>query len=339
MRRHALALLCLPSLASAVPMQFDHQGRLLDTSGEPLEGEHTLHAALYSSATLGSPVWEETHPISVVNGYYHQRLGTVTPLDSALFTSGSLYLGITADGGDPTAQRVPLVSVPYAVRADSASQADIAASVSSEAELDVASVQTTGDITYEGTVRHGDYDQRYDYPFYRLSTNQLGTLSGTGRVNWSNNTGVRWYAYRTIVSGTPFSSRDAEEQQIMTAMGMQGMQHFQPNIVVNRLVWDSELSWVSFPAPIVSSGTVTFGSYCKSLSGAVLEGYWASGMTTDWGLCGSHAGPNAPGTYIHAHPSSSGAGSALVIWPAVVAGNFPLDHANPMWGYWSYQPL
>jgi hypothetical protein len=320
-------------------MELNHQGRLLDSVGTPLQGEHSLHFALYTGATLGSPVWEETHLLTLQDGYYQHRLGGSTPLDSDLFEDGSLYLGLAADGGPQTEPRTSLVSVPFAIRAADADRADVASGLTQDAALDIASIQTSGDIHYEGNVLHGDYDQRYDYPFYRLSTNQVGTLSGTGRVSWSNNTGVRWYSYRTIVSGTPFENRDAEEQEIMTAMGMAGKQHFQPNIIVNRIEWDSALSWVSFPSPIVSSGTVTFGSYCKSLSGTALEGYWATGMTTSWGLCGSHGGPYSPGTYIHAHPSSSDAGSALVIWPAVIAGNYPLDHANPLWGYWTYQPL
>ncbi len=339
MRQHALVLLLLPAAAFAVPMELDHQGRLLDSIGTPLQGEHSLHFALYTQATLGSPVWEETHQLTLQDGYYHQRFGEGSPLDSDLFASGSLYLGLAVDGGTQNTPRTSLVSVPFAIRAANADHADVADTVSQNADLDIASLQTSGDIQYDGIVQHGGYDQRYDYPFYRLSTNQLGTLSGTGRVSWSNNTGVRWYAHRTIVTGTPFASRDAEEQEIMTAMGMAGKQHFQPNIVVNRLEWDSALSWVSFPSAIVSSGTVTFGSYCKSLTGPALQGYWATGMSTDWGLCGSHGGPYSPGTYIHAHPSSSGAGSALVVWPAAIAGNYPLDHANPLWGYWTYQPL
>jgi hypothetical protein len=339
MRQHALVLLLLPTAALAVPTELDHQGRLLDAVGTPLQGEQQLHFALYADATLGSPVWEETHQLTVQDGYYHQRLGGITPLDSQLFTGGTLYLGLTANNGAETAPRTSLVSVPFAIRAADADHADVASALSPDAALDIASVQTSGDIRYDGIVQHGSYDQRYDYPFYRLSTNQLGNLSGTGRVSWSNNTGVRWYTYRTLVTGTPFASRDAEEQQIMTAMGMGGKQHFQPNVIVTRVEWDSALQWVSFPTQIWAPGTVTYGSYCKSLTGAVLTGYWATGMNTEWGLCGSHGGPYSPGSYIHAHPGSSGAGSALVIWPAVIAGNFPLDHANPMWGYWPYQPL
>lgn len=206
--------------------------------------------------------------------------------------------------------------------------------ISSKSALDV-----DGNITYSGVIAHDGYDQRYDYPFYRMSHNQVGDISGTTRINWNNNSGVRWSVYRTIYTGTVWSSRDAEEKEILTAMGMSGAQHFQPNIIVAKVVWDTALSWVSFPNQIWAPGTVTYGSYCKSTGGALLNYYWATGMTTSWGLCGSHGGPYAPGTYIHAHPNSSGAGSALVIWPAVVAGRFPLEKANPKWGYWPYQAL
>ena len=206
--------------------------------------------------------------------------------------------------------------------------------ISSKSGLDV-----TGDIAYSGIITRNGTDQRYDYPFYRVSHNQYGSISGTTRTNWNNNTGVRWSVYRTLYTGTVWGSRDPEEQEILTAMGMFGVQHFQPTIVVARVEWDSALSWVTFPNQIWAPGTVTYGSYCKSTGGAILNGYWATGMTTSWGLCGSQAGPYSPGTYIHAHPNTTGPGSALVIWPAAVAGRFPLDKAAPKWGYWPYQSL
>ena len=193
MRQHALVLLLLPTVAFAVPMELDHQGRLLDTMGAPLQGEHTLHFAMYTVATLGSPVWQETHPVVVQDGYYHQRLGSSTPLDSDLFAGGTLYLAIAANESPANAARVSVVSVPFAVRAADADNADVASSVSQDAALDIASIHTSGDIHYDGTLQHGEYDHRYDYPFYRLSTNQVGTLSGTGRVDWSNNTGCLLY--------------------------------------------------------------------------------------------------------------------------------------------------
>jgi len=202
-----------------------------------------------------------------------------------------------------------------------------------------AALDVVGDIAYSGVVMHDGYDQRYDYPFYRISHNQIGDISGSSRTNWNNNTGVRWSVYRTLVTGTVWTSRDPEEQEILTAMGMEGAQHFQPNIVVAKLEWDSALSWVSYPQQIWAPGTVTYGSYCKSLTGSVLNGVWVAGMTTSWGLCGTQGGPHRPGTYLHAHPSSTGAGSALVIWPGVVAGRFPLDKGKPMWGYWPNQNL
>jgi len=199
------------------------------------------------------------------------------------------------------------------------------------ARLDVA-----GDIAFSGLLKQGGIDTRYDYPFYRVSTNQYGDISGGVRTGWSNNTGVSWSIYRYINTGTPRASRDAEEKEILTAMGQAGAQHFQPTIVVAKVEWGSALGWTTFPNQIWASGTVTFGAYTKLLTGTALTGYWADGMTTSWGLCGSSWGPVAPGTYIHAHPASSGPGSALVVWPAVVSGRFPLDRANPRWGYFRW---
>jgi hypothetical protein len=201
--------------------------------------------------------------------------------------------------------------------------------------LDVA-----GDVNLTGALRRNGVDFGLQTGLVRVSRNQYGNIDGSGnRTGWSNNTGVSWTVYRYIYTGTVWTSRDAEEKEILAAMGMSGVQHFQPSpMIVARVTWGSALSWVTFPNQIRMVGTYTLASYCKSVSGNVLDGYWASGMTTSWKLCGGHAGPYAPGDYMHAHPSSAGPGSALVIWPAVVSGYFPLDPANPKWGYWDNLP-
>ena len=53
-RAIVLALL-LPSAALAVPVQLNHQGRLLDTAGTPLSGAHTLDFAFYEADAGGVP--------------------------------------------------------------------------------------------------------------------------------------------------------------------------------------------------------------------------------------------------------------------------------------------
>ena len=46
--------LLLIHLSHAVPLQFNHQGRLLDLAGEPITGEHELVFRIYDEATNGT---------------------------------------------------------------------------------------------------------------------------------------------------------------------------------------------------------------------------------------------------------------------------------------------
>ena len=73
--------------AQATPLEVPHQGRLSDSSGAPVHGEHALTFALWDAATAGTSVWTETHPsVAVDGGYFSVVLGGQEPLDNSVFT-------------------------------------------------------------------------------------------------------------------------------------------------------------------------------------------------------------------------------------------------------------
>ncbi len=126
-----LRLLPLPlsilwaSTALAVPQAFHHQGRLLDTSGTPVNGVHQIDVTLHDAPTVGNPVWTQSFNPTLVDGYFDLRLQTGASgevLDPATM-SGALWVGISVDG-NPEGARVPLASVPFAIRADTAANVD-----------------------------------------------------------------------------------------------------------------------------------------------------------------------------------------------------------------------
>lgn len=130
MRFTLLALLALSTSASAVPLELPHQGRLFDTAGDPLTGANTLSLALYDTPAGGSPLWMEDHTdISFDHGYYSIIVGSINPLDSALFTGDPRYLALRVNSGLELPQRLPLLSVPYAIRAGDADHANRSTSV------------------------------------------------------------------------------------------------------------------------------------------------------------------------------------------------------------------
>jgi len=102
----------LLAVAAAAPANIAYQGRLLDTSGEPVNGAHTLHVAVYADGTTLDPAWGESHDLAFDSGYFHVLLGTQTPLDLGAWPS-TPWVGLSLDDGMELS-RQPMAAVPYA---------------------------------------------------------------------------------------------------------------------------------------------------------------------------------------------------------------------------------
>ncbi|WP_395947686.1 hypothetical protein [Caedibacter taeniospiralis] len=188
----------------------------------------------------------------------------------------------------------------------------------------------------------------YEQPFWRLSRNQLGTVTGGSMDHFIKNPNITisFEIYKTIHSDVPWENRDAEEQEILTAMGRHGQRYFAPsyfNIV--RVRWSGAIPmdistgkyWLFYQF-INYHNWVTIGCYAKLINGGITTngGFPFEGITDQWGLCGSTASLEANSyTHSHAYPSSE-SGEILFCMLASVAGRFPLDKANPRWGYVPY---
>jgi hypothetical protein len=86
--------------------------------GFSYEGPVTVR--LFGQAEGGGPLWEETHPdVAVDMGYFAVDLGSVVPLDPAVLNLG-IWLEVELKGEGPLAPRLPLTSVPFALRAGDA---------------------------------------------------------------------------------------------------------------------------------------------------------------------------------------------------------------------------
>ena len=68
-------LIALIAAALAAPHTLAHQGRLVDSLGQPIQGEQSLTIGLYSSASGGTAVWSETDTVVVDNGYFATERG------------------------------------------------------------------------------------------------------------------------------------------------------------------------------------------------------------------------------------------------------------------------
>ncbi len=133
-----LPLLLTSAVASAVPLEITHQGKLYDSFGTPLDGALTLDFSIYDDPAGTTSVWSSQRTVNADLGFYTVVLGENTPLDIDVFDGTTLYLGVAVNGGAELPGRLPLISVPYAFRAgnaDFADQADHAATADAATSL------------------------------------------------------------------------------------------------------------------------------------------------------------------------------------------------------------
>ena len=120
-----LAVLLVPASGIAsTPGLINFQGLLLDSGGQPVNGDVDLVFTLYSALTTGSPLWSESHDdVAVQDGVYDVALGSTTPITPAVLETGSVYLEIAVDGETLT-PRQRLLAVPYAIRSQTSESAE-----------------------------------------------------------------------------------------------------------------------------------------------------------------------------------------------------------------------
>src|SRR5579863_2906359 len=109
------------SIVPGVPRLVKLNGLLKDSSGNLLTNMVGVTFAVYSEQTGGVPLWQETQNVQFVQGRYTAFLGESTSagIPAELFVSGQpRWLGVRALlPGEQEHPRVPLASVPYALKA------------------------------------------------------------------------------------------------------------------------------------------------------------------------------------------------------------------------------
>jgi hypothetical protein len=107
---------------SSVPRLIRFTGVLLDSAGHPRSGTVGVAFSVYSQATGGTPLWQETQNVSLdAQGHYGVLLGMTKTegMPVEVFSSPeSRWLGVWPQlDGEQEHSRVVLVSVPYALKA------------------------------------------------------------------------------------------------------------------------------------------------------------------------------------------------------------------------------
>lgn len=94
-----------------------YQGYLLDAQNNPVSADLPVVFRLYTTASGGGPVWEESQSVTFVNGVYTAELGSITSFPD-IFGNEDLYLGIEISGDAELSPRTTLSSVPFAQQAE-----------------------------------------------------------------------------------------------------------------------------------------------------------------------------------------------------------------------------
>jgi hypothetical protein len=108
-RTIAVCLTLFAGAASwAVPSQVVLQGRVLNASGDPLEGVGIVTASLWDSLEGGSPLWTDSFDVAFSSGFYAVALGEGEALSQSMFADGSVFFSVTV-GGEEMRPRQPVL--------------------------------------------------------------------------------------------------------------------------------------------------------------------------------------------------------------------------------------
>jgi len=147
--------LFLSGPALAGPGIISYQGKLTDNTGTPLTVPQDMRFSLYDNAVGGAMLWSETQSgVSVAEGVYDVRLGSVTPLDESQFEGNTVYLQVEIYNGsswEALAPRQQFTSTAFAFRADTADSSINAGDADTLDGLDsTAFLSTTNDFGRSG---------------------------------------------------------------------------------------------------------------------------------------------------------------------------------------------
>jgi hypothetical protein len=96
---------------AAVGYKIPVQGRLTNSVGVPLHGDHKLNLSIGDSPTLGLWLCGEEKTVNVDNGLFNTTIDNCTP---SIVDGKQLYLGVEVDDDGQMTPRQPIYPVPYA---------------------------------------------------------------------------------------------------------------------------------------------------------------------------------------------------------------------------------
>ena len=106
----------------------NYQGKLTDSSGQAVNGLLAIDFSLWNDAFNTDPatgrIWQESQQVTVVDGVFNVRLGTVSSLYSIDFSDKDLFLQVDVEG-TALEPRTPLATIPAAFWSYNAADSDM----------------------------------------------------------------------------------------------------------------------------------------------------------------------------------------------------------------------
>ncbi|MBV6511004.1 MAG: hypothetical protein FMNOHCHN_00483 [Ignavibacteriaceae bacterium] len=185
-------LLCAITTLYAQPSTLSLQGVLRDQTGAAVQdGNYVLVFNIYSTATGGSSLWNETQSsVPVVNGVFSVRLGSVTSFGSLNFTQ-QYWVGIRvgSTGATELSPRIELTAVPYAFALKGGENV-----LAGSGNVGIGTLSPSQKLHVNGNVRvDGNMGVGTNSTSYKLdvsgNSNVTGDLRVTGNLNAGSITG------------------------------------------------------------------------------------------------------------------------------------------------------
>jgi len=118
-----LLSLLVGTLLATIPHIMNYQGRITDSSGNPVsDGNYQITFRIYDLATGGTPLWEETDTVSVQKGLFNIVLGSKIPIN--LSFNKDYWLGIQVENDQEMTPRHKLTSVGYGFKTENSDMVD-----------------------------------------------------------------------------------------------------------------------------------------------------------------------------------------------------------------------
>lgn len=203
-----------------VPHLLNYQGKLTNNAtGDPLSGTFSMTFCLYDAETGGTPLWCETNGTVEVGhiGVFNVLIGAVdptgNPLPASQFDGQDLWLGVTVESESEMIPRQRIVSVGYALTAETAGDGDTvdgyhAGHSNGEVPISDGTVNTDLNADMLDGYHVGDIPNLVSFPVYDYNTS-ASSYTVRSSADLKICYGVITVTGSQTITGLPFTSADS----------------------------------------------------------------------------------------------------------------------------------